>query len=76
MYVDIFSVQSGQACITGLVNALSDHFTSFFVTWEQLLLFPKKEVQSQTAFSITFLQSGLAERSSTHEHARPDQQDR
>lgn len=27
-----FSVESGQACITGLVNALSDHFTSFFVT--------------------------------------------
>lgn len=28
----LFSVESRRARITGLVNALSDHFTSFFVT--------------------------------------------
>ena len=48
------SLQSDQACITGLVDALSDHFTSFFfVTWERSL-WPGKEVQSQAAVSITF----------------------
>lgn len=38
----LFSVESRRARITGLVNALSDHFTSFFVTWEQSLLCPQE----------------------------------
>lgn len=50
-----FSAQSRQARITGLVDALSDHFTSFFssssVTWEQSLLCAMKEVQ---ALAVTF----------------------
>lgn len=50
----LFSVQSGPACITGLVDALSDHFTAFFCNMS--LPCPTKEAQSQPAFSITFLQ--------------------
>lgn len=75
--IDIFSVESGKACITGLVKALSDHFTSVFVTWEQNLLCLKKEIQSQAAFSITFLQSDPAERRKTRNirPCLPDQQD-
>lgn len=49
-----FSVESRQASITGLVDALSDHFTSFFsVTREQSLLCSMKEVRSQPSLSIT-----------------------
>lgn len=70
-----FSVESRQARITGLVNALSDHFTSFFffflVIWEQSLLCTEKEVQSQPSFSITFPSSLAPPSAATHwTHAR------
>lgn len=65
-----FSVESRQARITGLVNALSDHFTSFFFFFfgnmrAKSSLHREGSTISALIFDHFSFQSGPAERSNT-----------
>lgn len=73
MYINIYFSPKW----TGQYNRFSQRiigsfYIIFFVIWEQSLPSLKKEVQSQPAFSITFLQSGpfVRSRRNTGTHAR------